>query len=148
MALAFAIVGPLLLAAIFYAFLLYRDAFMLIGLVPGLLGCGVGVLLLWFLPYDVSFTPAGVTLSFATRADQLSWSRVVSYRPLFLNATLTPGEAGIWTFVTYERESRDRAWAVMYVMGRGEGFGGRLDYETDFDRHVPEKRLPNPRTTA
>jgi hypothetical protein len=135
------VVGVVLTAAAAAAFVKSGDLFVLSGVIASIFASLLGAFMVFAMPYEVSCSSQLLAMRLVFRTEAVPWESVAWYRPIAVNASLTPGEAGIWTIVRYRSGKRSRV-ALLYARGRGPGFGGVSDYETDLDLCAPTKRLP------
>lgn len=113
------------------------------GFLVGVLFAGIGAAVVAAIPYASSASSDGLELAFILGKKRVRWDEVESYRPLTLNASFRPGEAGVWTLLRYRtrRGGRLRVRRVAFCLrGEGPGFGSLDEFKTLLDLHIPDRR--------
>jgi hypothetical protein len=113
-----------------------------VAVAPALLALGLGLLITFKMAFRVIADDRGLTMAFAWRSATISWQQIRTFRKLFIRMSLMGGEAGVYTFVTFQGSGRSPGWALLVL--RGEGPAPSLsasEYETDLDKYVSGKRI-------
>lgn len=113
------------------------------GLLVAVLFASIGATVVAVMPYQASASPTGLDLAFIFGKRHVSWDEIEAYRPLALNVSFRPGEAGVWTLLRYRTRgnSRPRARrAVFCLRGEGPGFGLLDEYKTLLDLSIPHRK--------
>jgi hypothetical protein len=154
----FTALGAVLVISFLYVLIAQNAPLAALGLLPALLGLGLGPVVLTRGAYDVTATPEGLHLSFVFRNESVPWTRVRAYRKIGVTwgAAVEPDgiRAAIFVILDYDRpEPTDtsRARAYTWLVGVGPAFSrSSADFRTCLDEHVPEKnrRLAPPAVSA
>lgn len=144
---SFTALGAVMTAALLFILLVDRTPAALFGLLPAVLGLGLGLIILTRGAYDVTADTKGLNLKFLFRNERVPWTRVRSYRKIGATwGAAVEGavlRAGVFIILHYDGAAATRASAArayFWAVGLGPAFSrSPEDYRTFLDEHVPEK---------
>jgi hypothetical protein len=138
--LIFIVFGALGLVLALFAVIARGEYLLALGIVPAMLALGIGLLITAGIPWDVQFDDRGLTMYFALRTVDATWSQIRSFRKLVIRMSFRGGEATVYTLLSYCRPDGSAAYALLMLPGKGAAFSlSPSDYETELDRRIPRK---------
>ena len=129
--------GLIVLALVAIAVTVQGAHLFVLGFIPALLVMGIGLLLLFKVPYRVVPAGDGLSLSFIFGNVKIPWCDVMALRKLLVRMSFRSEEGMLYTIVTYVTQERNHSWAFLVLRGYGAGASlSPREYETELDKYL------------